>query len=198
MRKYRVTFLWRHLCAALFNLLASQSWLIDWLLLSIFYLRRPRNVSFMLLAKNRCSLLLLNYHFSSSFEIKMLAKCTRKNGNTPPRVARCGIFSFSPLQPSLFLEKQHAPRSDWREFLPLSCQTCEGFREALFWNSSPVGLSFFLGIIFQKAHVWPREWKLTNVFFVVQFYLWLKFSFLEPFFVGGGEGGLYDFVNKRK
>ena len=50
MRKYRVTFLWRHLCAALFNLLASQSWLIDWLLLSIFYLKRPRNVSFMLLA----------------------------------------------------------------------------------------------------------------------------------------------------
>ena len=59
MRKYRVTFLWRHLCAALFNLLASQSWLIDWLLLSIFYLKRPRNVRFMLLAKNRCSLLLL-------------------------------------------------------------------------------------------------------------------------------------------
>ena len=59
LRQYRVTFLWRHLCAALFNLLASQSWLIDWLLLSIFYLKRPRNVSFMLLAKNRCSLLLL-------------------------------------------------------------------------------------------------------------------------------------------
>ena len=37
--------------------------------------------------------------------IKMLAKCTRKNGNTPPRVARCGIFSFSPLQPSLMHHK---------------------------------------------------------------------------------------------
>ena len=142
-----------------------------------------------------------SYHYPHYLKIKMLAKCTRKNGNTPPRVARCGIFSFSPLQPSLFLEKQHAPRSDWREFLPLSCQTCEAFPEALFWNSSwhQSDSPFFSAWHFRKL-IYDLEngsWQM--------YLLWLHFIFSLSFFlVGGlgpwgcgGGGGVYDFVTKE-
>ena len=117
--------------------------------------------------------------------IKMLAKCTRKNGNTPPRVARCGIFSFSPLQPSLFLEKQHAPQSDWREFLPLSCQTCEAFPEALFWNSSwhQSDSPFFSAWYFRKLiydlengswqmYLFLFNLSLVEIFFSLFFFFW--------------------------
>ena len=63
-------------------------------------------------------------------------------------------------------------------------------------------LLFSLHNISESSYM-PREWKLTNVFVVVPFYLWLKFSSLYFFggwvVCGGGGwgGGVYDFVTKE-